>query len=92
MSRRLVATRREMIDLQTKELDGALSCCERILLLTPDDPHELRDRGLLYLQLECYGAARADLERFLQLAPDDEHADTIRQSLIEIRHYTVQIH
>jgi hypothetical protein len=26
------------------------------------------------------------------LAPDDEHADTIRQSLIEIRRHTVQIH
>jgi regulator of sirC expression with transglutaminase-like and TPR domain len=80
------------IHLQTKELDQALSCCERILLLTPDNSYELRDRGLLYLQLECYGAARSDLERFLQLAPDDEHADTIRQSLIEIRHHTVQIH
>jgi regulator of sirC expression with transglutaminase-like and TPR domain len=80
------------IYLNAKELERALSCCERILLLTPDNQHELRDRGLLYLQLECYGAAQRDLETFLQLAPDDEHADTIRQSLIEIRRHTVQIH
>jgi regulator of sirC expression with transglutaminase-like and TPR domain len=80
------------IYLGAKELERALSCCERILLLTPDNLFELRDRGLLYMQLECYGAARADLERFLELAPDDVHADTIRESLIEIRRHTVQIH
>lgn len=80
------------IYLGAKELEQALSCSERILLLAPDNPFELRDRGLLYLQLECYGAAQADLERFLQLAPDDEHADTIRQSLIEARRHVVQIH
>jgi regulator of sirC expression with transglutaminase-like and TPR domain len=80
------------IHLDAKELEQALSCCERILLLTPDNAFELRDRGLLYLQLECYGAAGADLERFLQLAPDNEHADTIRQTLVEIRRHNVQIH
>jgi regulator of sirC expression with transglutaminase-like and TPR domain len=80
------------IHLDAKELEQALSCCERILLLTPDNAFELRDRGLLYLQLECYGAAGADLERFLQLAPDNEHADTIRQSLVEIRRHNIQIH
>jgi len=80
------------IHLDAKELELALSCCERILLLTPDNVFELRDRGLLYLQLECYGAAGADLERFLQLAPENEHADTIRQSLIEIRRHNIQFH
>lgn len=80
------------IHLDAKELEQALSCCERILLLTPDNVFELRDRGLLYLQLECYAAAAADLERFLQLAPDNEHADTIRQSLVEVRRHNVQLH
>jgi regulator of sirC expression with transglutaminase-like and TPR domain len=73
------------IHLDAKELEQALSCCERILLLTPDNAFELRDRGLLYRQLDCYGAAGADLERFLPLAPDNEHADTSRQSLVGIR-------
>lgn len=80
------------IYLEAKELEQALSCSERILLLTPDNLFELRDRGLLYFQLECYGAASSDLERFLQLAPDDAHAATIRQSLIEARRHVVQIH
>jgi regulator of sirC expression with transglutaminase-like and TPR domain len=96
------ATRREIlvrmlnnlkhIHLDAKELEQALSCCERLLLVTPDNVFELRDRGLLYLQLECYGAAAADLERFLQLAPDNEHADTIRQSLVEVRRHNIQLH
>jgi regulator of sirC expression with transglutaminase-like and TPR domain len=46
---------------------------------------ELRDRGLLYQQLECYSAAQADLERFLALAPHDDSAEVVREKLIEIR-------
>jgi regulator of sirC expression with transglutaminase-like and TPR domain len=61
-----------------------LGCSERILLVTPDQAHELRDRGLLYAQLECYAAARGDLERFLAMAPDDASAPTVRERLIEI--------
>lgn len=80
------------IHLDAKELEAALACCERILLLVPNNLYERRDRGLLYLELECYGAARTDLERFLELAPEDPHSDAIRQRLILARRHAVQIH
>jgi regulator of sirC expression with transglutaminase-like and TPR domain len=63
---------------------SALSCCERLLQLAPDDPEELRDRGLIYEQLECWGAARADLARFLAIAPDHPSAATVRAKLEEL--------
>jgi len=75
----------KQIYLRAREYEPALACSERILLVQPELSQELRDRGLLYEQLECYAAARADLERFLALAPDDPSADTVRQHLIEIR-------
>lgn len=71
--------------LQAREYEPALSCSERILLVEPELPPELRDRGLLYHQLECYSAAQADLERFLALAPNDDSAEVVREKLIEIR-------
>lgn len=73
--------------LQAREYEPALSCSERILLVEPELPPELRDRGLLYHQLECYSAAQADLERFLALAPNDDSAEVVREKLIEIRRH-----
>ncbi len=71
----------KLIYLRTADFGRALACCERILLIAPDAPLELRDRGLVYERLECFGAAAADLERFLELAPDDESAPAVRERL-----------
>ena len=56
----------------------ALDCVDRILLVTPGAPGELRDRGLLWEQLECFGSALGDLERFLALAPGAPEAGAIQ--------------
>jgi len=77
--------------INAEEFEAALSCSERILLLTPEAAQELRDRGLLYQRLECYGPALADLQRFLELAPEDETAPVIRENLIEVRRLAAQI-
>jgi regulator of sirC expression with transglutaminase-like and TPR domain len=82
----------KQVYLQARELEPALACSERILLVEPGLAHELRDRGLLYEQLECFAAARTDLERFLALVPDDPSADTVRARLIEIGRHGATLH
>jgi regulator of sirC expression with transglutaminase-like and TPR domain len=82
----------KQIYLQARELESALSCSERVLLVEPDLAHELRDRGLLYEQLECFAAARGDLERFLALAPHDPSADTIRERVINLGRHGATLH
>lgn len=82
----------KQVHIKAEEFEPALSCCDRILLLAPDNPQEIRDRGLIYQRLECYGPALTDLERFLQLAPDDDTADAIRENLITVRRHVAQIH
>jgi len=74
----------KQIHVEREELEAALACSDRILFLFPDAPGELRDRGLVYQRLECFGAARADLERFLALAPRDPSADAVRELLAEV--------
>jgi regulator of sirC expression with transglutaminase-like and TPR domain len=66
----------------------ALSVIERILVLSPDLPYEVRDRGLVHYQLGHLQAALYDLQRYLVLfqeAPDADvitrHIDALRQQL-----------
>lgn len=70
----------------------ALRCCERLLQLSPGDAEELRDRGLVYEQLECWAAARADLARFLELAPSHPSAGNVRARLEAMQPRTTQLH
>jgi regulator of sirC expression with transglutaminase-like and TPR domain len=81
----------KQIYVQRNDLLAALGCVDRMLLLTPDAAREIRDRGLIYEQLECYGAALADLERFLALAPDDDSVDVVRASLVNLQRQVAQI-
>jgi len=71
--------------LGSGDLPRALSAVDRILVVTPDDAGELRDRGMLYSRLECFAAALGDFERYLALAPRDAMAEQIRALLPELR-------
>ena len=75
-----------------KEFESALACCERLLQLCPGSPEEIRDRGLVYEQLECWSAARADLEQFLELAPKHPSAKSVRARLESVEQKTTQLH
>lgn len=71
--------------LRRADYTRALACCDRLLLLEPDATAELRDRGALFVRLECPAAALADFERYLELAPDDEAASAVRAALASLR-------
>jgi regulator of sirC expression with transglutaminase-like and TPR domain len=75
-----------------RELREAIACCDRLLLLCPDAPAELRDRGLLYEELECWASALHDLERFLSLAPADPAAESVRERIETLRPRASRIH
>ena len=63
----------------------ALSVVERLLLLSPDDSSEIRDRGFLQARLGRAGAAIADLERYLSLAPDAPDTKSVEGRLVWLR-------
>jgi regulator of sirC expression with transglutaminase-like and TPR domain len=63
----------------------ALAASERILLLLPDQPEELRERGLLLERLDCFDEAAADLERTLELAPEQPDAEALRAHALLLR-------
>ena len=85
-------TNLKQLYLRARDFGRTLACCERILLLIPDSPTELRDRGLLFEKLECFAAAAQDLERFLKQVPDDETAPAIRDRLRALRSRPQRLH
>lgn len=62
-----------------------LACCDRLLLLLPDAPSELRDRAITYEQLQCFAAAASDVERLLEVAPASDDAAALRARLVALR-------
>jgi regulator of sirC expression with transglutaminase-like and TPR domain len=82
----------KQIWLANEDWPRALACAERILMLAPDAPLELRDRGLLFARLECFAAAEADLKRFLALAPEDAGADAVRAQLVALARSAPRLH
>ena len=80
------------IAFRANDFERALACCERIVLLTPEDPLELRDRGIAYEQLDAFGAALRDFERFLELAPNDSSAPAIESRAARLHERVRQLH
>jgi regulator of sirC expression with transglutaminase-like and TPR domain len=76
--------------LQREDWMRTLSCLDRILLIAPDDPGELRDRGLTYHRLECFAPALADLERYLAEARDEDDGVAAIRALLPTLHRAVK--
>ena len=73
------------IFVQQQEHTRALDAVERIILLAPDAPDEIRDRGLIYSELECFRAALADLECYLKARPHAADVREITRRVAELR-------
>jgi regulator of sirC expression with transglutaminase-like and TPR domain len=73
------------IYLRCNELDNAIAIMNWIVVADPGHATEIRDRGLIYQELECFRAAVSDFERYLELDPDSSDSDGIRSRVIELR-------
>jgi regulator of sirC expression with transglutaminase-like and TPR domain len=79
------------IYVKADQYGKALAAADRLLILRPDSPCDLRDRGLLAFQLKRYDDASADLDRYLRLVPEAEDHDVIRDHLRSIRERVVAL-
>jgi regulator of sirC expression with transglutaminase-like and TPR domain len=79
------------IYLREQELDKALSIMHDIVAAAPDQALELRDRGMVYQELECFRAAQADFEQYLQRTPAADDAYDIRQRIVELQKMTARL-
>ncbi len=89
---RRMLTNLKAIYAKENDLIKTLAVLDRLLILDPAAAAELRDRGVIYSRLECYGQAKDDFERYLQLAPDAADAAAVREQLVELAKQVVLIH
>jgi regulator of sirC expression with transglutaminase-like and TPR domain len=82
----------ELIYLRQNDLTKGLSVVERLLVLDPASAQDIRDRGIIYLRLECFKQALEDLQRYLSLAPQAEDAEAIRDQIAALARQVAQIH
>ena len=91
----VAANKREILARMLRNLKGiyldqrdyvrALSAIDWIIAIMPGEATEVRDRGLIYVKLECFRAALEDLEHYMQKAPDAADMDEIRSHVVELR-------
>jgi regulator of sirC expression with transglutaminase-like and TPR domain len=62
-----------------------LGVLNRMLVLRPEATAELRDRGYLYQQLECWQPALKDLTEYLQREPDAPDLEDVRVRTMELK-------
>jgi regulator of sirC expression with transglutaminase-like and TPR domain len=63
----------------------ALSASERVIALTPEDAgEEYRDRGSIYLKLECIRAAMGDFNTYLRQRPGAADAEAVAAQIAEL--------
>jgi regulator of sirC expression with transglutaminase-like and TPR domain len=67
---------------QREDWHRTLACLDRVLMIEPEAPADLRDRGLTYYRLECFGPALTDLEHFLELTTEEDQTTASVRALI----------
>jgi regulator of sirC expression with transglutaminase-like and TPR domain len=67
------------------DVGGVLAAVERILMVYPDAPIELRDRGIILFRLSRWVEARQDLERYLEVMPQADDRDHVEHVLIHMQ-------
>ena len=70
--------------LRRERYDKALSAVDQILLIQPDQPDEIRDRGSIYEHLECFRAALENFQSYLALRPNAGDAPDIHRRIAEL--------
>ncbi|MDN5970636.1 MAG: tetratricopeptide repeat protein, partial [Enterobacterales bacterium] len=78
--------------MEEKQIESALRACEALLEFDPEDPYEIRDRGLIYAQLDCNHIAVSDLSYFVEQCPEDPVSEVIKVQIHSIEQKNIVLH
>lgn len=78
--------------MEERQMELALGASQTLLQFNPEDPYEIRDRGLIYAQLECEHIALNDLNYFVEQCPEDPISEMIRAQINTISHKQITLH
>lgn len=75
------------IYLEAYNFPKLIRVLDKLVVLTPDAPEEVRDRGIIHYQMKAFQYAQQDFETFLSLSSEAEDTEVIRQYLEILREY-----
>lgn len=78
--------------IKEEKMELALRASEAALTFNQNDPYEIRDRGLIYAQLDCNHIALSDLSYFIEKCPEDPIAKMIKMQIYSIKQQCVILH
>ncbi|MFB6434673.1 MAG: invasion regulator SirB1 [Candidatus Malihini olakiniferum] len=78
--------------MEEKQMELALRASEVVLQFNPADPYEIRDRGLIYAQLDCNHIALSDLSYFVEQCPEDPVSEMIKMQIHSIEQKQIVLH
>lgn len=70
----------------------ALRYISHLVGVNPEDPYEIRDRGLVLAQLGCYHVAKEDFEYFIEQCPQDPTAILLKTRVEEFQQDSYLFH
>ena len=79
-----VETLFKMALTKEKKFQEVLEMINFRLIFSPDDPYEIRDRGMIFATMECFQAAYEDLNYFIDQCPDDPSARMIKMDIKQL--------
>ncbi|QCI24639.1 tetratricopeptide repeat-containing protein [Buchnera aphidicola (Muscaphis stroyani)] len=78
--------------MEEKKMELALNAINLLLQIDPNDPYEIRDRGLVYAQLECNHVALTDLIYFVEHCPEDPISEIIKVQIHAMEQKKMVLH
>jgi regulator of sirC expression with transglutaminase-like and TPR domain len=81
----------KVIHLEAKAWREALWTLDYQLIAAPGAVEAYRERGNVYLEMECFRAALGDFEHYLKLAADAEDAAEIRIRVAELKRVAARL-
>jgi regulator of sirC expression with transglutaminase-like and TPR domain len=69
------------IYLQRQEFRKALGAIEKILIVNPESPSEIRDRASVHFKLNSFSSALADWVHYLEIKPDAADAESVKNQM-----------
>jgi regulator of sirC expression with transglutaminase-like and TPR domain len=71
--------------IRDQDVHRALRVADLLVRIQPGNAEDLRDRGVLFAALDCYGLAARDIESYLVLAPKAPDAGELQRRLAQLR-------
>ncbi len=76
--------------MQSFNYKSAMHCINMVLGLAPDEPEEIRDKGIVQSRLLQNDLALRSLERYLELAPEADDVDYVLELIRNIKEKSSQ--